>query len=99
MQKGRKNRCPGEQFRIFQALIETKYPLVSLMRADIFWFPKTGRLAGGSAEAFAVEQSRRSDRLDNLTRLKIVATSVAVGRVCKCQMFRWAFSPASNMPL
>ena len=30
---------------------------------------------------------------------EIVATSVAVGRVCKCQMSQWAFSPASNSGL
>ena len=28
-----------------------------------YWFVKTTRLAGGSIEAFAVEQSRRSGRL------------------------------------
>ena len=31
-------------------------------------------------------------------RLKIVATFVAVGQVCMCRTFRWAFSPAGNMP-
>ena len=30
---------------------------------------------------------------------KIVATFVAAGQFCKCQKFRCAFSPASNMPL
>ena len=54
---------------------------------------------GGSVEAFAVEQSRRSGRLDCLTRLKMVATFVTVEQVCMCRTFQWAFSPAGNMPL
>ena len=48
---------------------------------------------------FTILPSRPSRATSLYTReAETSATSVAVGRTCKCRMFRWAFSPAGNNP-
>ena len=53
---------------------------------------------GGSVEAFAVEQSRRSGRLDYLTRLKMVATFVTVEQFACVGHFSGLSAPPVTCP-